>query len=80
MFEVRQIRGNTYYFEAFTNVGIYRLDEKYSTVLLFAFVHEYTPARIAKILGISRPAVYKRLNKGKVLLLESLKKKGGEYL
>ncbi|MBQ7118182.1 MAG: MBL fold metallo-hydrolase [Clostridia bacterium] len=27
MFEVRRIRGNTYYFEAFTNVGIYRLDD-----------------------------------------------------
>lgn len=27
MFEVKHIRGNTYYFEAFTNVGIYRLDE-----------------------------------------------------
>lgn len=25
MFEVKHIRGNTYYFEAFTNVGIYRL-------------------------------------------------------
>jgi len=27
MFEVRHLKGNTYYFEAFTNVGIYRLDE-----------------------------------------------------
>ncbi len=28
MFEVKHLTGNTYYFEAFTNVGIYRLDEK----------------------------------------------------
>lgn len=28
MFEVKHLKGNTYYFEAFTNVGIYRLDEK----------------------------------------------------
>lgn len=28
MFEVKHIKGNTCYFEAFTNVGIYRLDEK----------------------------------------------------
>lgn len=28
MFEVRHLKGSTYYFEAFTNVGIYRLDSK----------------------------------------------------
>ncbi len=27
MFEVKHIKGNTYYFEAFTNVGVYRLDD-----------------------------------------------------
>lgn len=27
MFEVKHLKGNTYYFEAFTNVGIYRLSE-----------------------------------------------------
>ena len=27
MFEVKHIKGNTYYFEAFSNVGIYKLDE-----------------------------------------------------
>ncbi len=26
MFEVKHLKGNTYYFEAFTNVGLYRLD------------------------------------------------------
>lgn len=57
--------------------AIYRLDEKYSTVLLFRYAKGYSTAKIAKILGISQPAVYKRLNRCKVLLLEALEKKGG---
>ena len=59
--------------------AICELDEKYSTVLLFRFVREYAPSKIAKILKISTPAVYKRLNKGKVLLIDALRKNGGEY-
>lgn len=33
MFEVKHIKGNTYYFEAFTNVGIYRLDNNRAVLI-----------------------------------------------
>lgn len=33
MFEVKSLLGNTFYFEAFTNVGIYRLDEKKAVLI-----------------------------------------------
>ncbi len=56
--------------------AIYRLDEMYSTVLLFRYVFEYSPAKIAQLLGSSRQAVYKRLKTGKALLLKHLKEEG----
>ena len=33
MFEVKPLLGNTFYFEAFTNVGIYRLNEKQAVLI-----------------------------------------------
>lgn len=57
--------------------AICSLDEKFSIVLLFKYAKGYKIAKIAKMLGISKPAVSKRLSKGKALLLEALKEKGG---
>lgn len=39
MFEIKHIKGNTYYYEAFTNVGIYKLNEN-EAVLIDACDHK----------------------------------------
>ncbi len=54
--------------------AIYSLDEKYSTVLLLKYARKQNTTKIARMLGISRTAVNKRLNKGKSLLLKALEK------
>jgi len=46
MFEIKQIKGNTYYYEAFTNVGIYKLNET-EAILIDGCDHK----RMAKGLG-----------------------------
>ena len=49
------------------------LDEKYSTTLYLVFCKEMTVNEIADMMGISTKTVYTRLERGKKLLLESLK-------
>ncbi|MBR5437693.1 MAG: MBL fold metallo-hydrolase [Clostridia bacterium] len=49
MFEVKHLKGNTYYFEAFTNVGIYRLDDK-RVVLIDGSDHKRMAKSINKYL------------------------------
>ena len=33
MFEVKHLKGNTYYYDAFTNVGIYKLNDKQAVLI-----------------------------------------------
>ena len=53
---------------------IYGLSEKYRTVLHLCYMEEYTPAEIAKILGISTNAVNVRLNRARKQLAQRLDK------
>jgi len=49
------------------------LDEKYSTTLYLWLCKEMTPNEIAEMMGITAKTVYTRLDRGKKLLLETLK-------
>ena len=53
--------------------AIQKLDEKYSMTLLFYYVNEMSVKDIAEKMGIPEKTVYTRLERGKRLLLESLK-------
>ena len=53
--------------------AIEALDFKYCTTLQLYFCEEMTPSEIAATMGISPKTVYTRLDRGKKLLLESLK-------
>ncbi len=51
MFEVKPLLGNTFYYEAFTNVGIYRLNEK-SAVLIDSCDHKRMVRSLDRELGV----------------------------
>ena len=53
--------------------AIEALDEKYSTTLHLIFRNNMTPKQIAEMMGISVKTVHTRLDRGKKLLLDSLK-------
>lgn len=53
--------------------AIAALDEKYSTTLYLIFHEEKTVNQVAEMMGISPKTVYTRLNRGKQILLDSLK-------
>lgn len=57
--------------------AIEEMDERYSTTLYLAYCREMTVNEIAEMMGISPGTVYTRLNRGKKLLLDSLK--GANY-
>lgn len=48
---------------------IEKMDERYSTVLLYFYRHEMTAKEIAHLMGLSPKTVYTRLERGKKLLL-----------
>lgn len=50
-----------------------RLDDKYSDTLYLIYFEEKTVKEIAELMGISAKTVYTRLERGRILLLESLK-------
>lgn len=50
-----------------------RLDDKYSDTLYLVYFEEKTVKEIAELMGISAKTVYTRLDRGRILLLESLK-------
>ncbi len=52
--------------------AIKKLDENYSTVLLHRYVFRHSTKQIAEMLGISREAVYSRMQRAKRALLEML--------
>lgn len=59
MFEVKQLKGNTFYYEAFTNVGIYRLNEK-EVILIDSCDHKRMVKGLDRILenmGLSVAAI-----------------------
>jgi len=58
--------------------AVNRLDAKYRDVLLLRRIHEYSCREIAHFLGISENAVYKRLERGKKILLKMLEEGGDE--
>lgn len=72
---------NTDVFEAYDQKQltetIRTLPEIYKDILFLRYLEDYTPQKIAKLLGISVNAVYKRTERAKKLLLEKLKE---EYL
>ena len=51
---------------------IKRMDEKYGITLLYYYREDMSVKNIAKLMGISSKTVYKRLERGKVILLEML--------
>ena len=53
--------------------AIAALDEIYSTTLALVYIEEIPIKEIAKMMGISPKTVYTRLERGKKLLLESVK-------
>ncbi len=50
MFEIKHIKGNTYYYEAFTNVGIYKLNET-EAILIDGCDHKRMAKGLSKQLG-----------------------------
>lgn len=55
--------------------AIEKLDERYSFVLLFRYREEMSVKNIARLLSIPEKSVYTRLDRGKRLLLDSLREK-----
>ena len=53
--------------------SIKALDEKYSTTLYLIFCQEKTVNQVAEMMGLSPKTVYTRLDRGKRILLDSLK-------
>ena len=53
--------------------AIKRLDDKYSDILYLVYFEGKTVKEIAALMGISAKTVYTRLERGRILLLESLK-------
>ena len=51
---------------------IKRMDEKYGITLLYYYHEDMSVKNISKIMGISSKTVYKRLERGKLMLLELL--------
>ncbi|MBO5023371.1 MAG: RNA polymerase sigma factor [Clostridia bacterium] len=51
---------------------IKRMDEKYGITLLYYYHEDMSVKNISKIMGISSKTVYKRLERGKLMLLEML--------
>lgn len=61
--------------ENYTKVvnAIAALDEIYSTTLSLVYIHEMSVKEIAKMMGISPKTVYTRLERGRRLLIDSVK-------
>ena len=53
--------------------AIKRLDDKYSDILYLVYFEGKTVKEIAALMGISAKTVYTRLERGRILLMESLK-------
>lgn len=53
--------------------AIAELDEIYSTTLSLVYIHEMSVKEVARMMGISPKTVYTRLERGKRLLLNSVK-------
>ncbi len=58
--------------------AIRRMDDKYSTILLFRFCEEMTIPEIAQLLELPEKTVYTRLERGKKILLETIEKEDQE--
>ena len=56
--------------------AIERLDDRYSTVLLWRFAGGLSVKRIADLFGIKKKTVYTRLDRAKKLLLTAIKEEG----
>lgn len=63
--------------ESYRNVVkiIKRMDEKYSTVLMYYFCYDMSVKEIARMLNVSENTVYSRFSRGKLILLKTI---GGE--
>jgi RNA polymerase sigma-70 factor (ECF subfamily) len=61
--------------ESYRNVVkiIKRMDEKYSTVLMYHYCYEMSVHEIAHMLDLSENTIYTRLMRGKVILLKNIK-------
>jgi RNA polymerase sigma-70 factor (ECF subfamily) len=53
---------------------LYKMNEKYKTVLLYRYYDDMSVKEISDLIGISEKAVYARLERGKRVLLEVLNK------
>ncbi len=53
--------------------AIKKMDERYSTVLLFHYCNDMNVKEIAEMLGVSEKTVYTRLFRGKALLAKKVK-------
>ena len=64
--------------ESYRNVVkiIKRMDEKYSTVLMYYFCYDMSVKEIAVMLNLSENTVYSRFSRGKMILLKTI---GGDY-
>ena len=60
--------------ESYRNVVkiIKRMDEKYSTVLMYYFCYDMSVKEIAKMLNVSENTVYSRFSRGKLILLKTI--------
>ena len=52
---------------------IKRMDEKYSTALMYHYCYEMSVHEIAQMLDLSENTIYTRLTRGKVILLKNIK-------
>jgi DNA-directed RNA polymerase specialized sigma24 family protein len=52
---------------------ISKMDEIYSITLMYVFIEEKSVKEIASLMGISQRTVYTRLERGRKILLSSLK-------
>ena len=64
--------------ESYRNVVkiIKRMDEKYSTVLMYYFCYDMSVKEIARMLNLSENTVYSRFSRGKLILLKTI---DGDY-
>ena len=52
------------------------LDTIYSDVLVYYYLYEYSVKDIAKLLDVTEAAVWKRLSRGRAMLIKMLKRRG----
>ena len=68
---IEKINGKESYHEIVSIIK--RMDEKYSTVLLYHYCYEMNVHEIAQMLDLSESTIYTRLMRGKVILLQNIK-------